>query len=93
MKLDPKRLISGAQLRASRRLLSIDQNRLADLCGLSLATIHHMEASDDGVIRGNIDSLMKVVAALDAAGVEFISENEISNSGGRGVRLKVSAPR
>jgi hypothetical protein len=47
-----------------------------------------MEASD-GVIRGNVDSLMKLVAALDAAGIELIGEGAASQGGGRGVRLKV----
>jgi transcriptional regulator with XRE-family HTH domain len=80
-------MISSAQLRAARALLGIDQRGLAGLSGLSLPTIQRMEASD-GVIRGNVDSLMKLVAALDAAGIELIAENSMSNSGGRGVRLK-----
>jgi hypothetical protein len=46
-----------------------------------------MEASD-GVIRGNVDSLMKLIAALDAAGIELIAEGAVSQDGGRGVRLK-----
>ena len=46
-----------------------------------------MEASED-VIRGNVDSLMKLVAALDAAGIELIGEGAVSPGGGRGVRLK-----
>ena len=83
-------MISAAQLRASRALLGIDQRKLAGLSGLSLPTIQRMEASD-GVIRGNVDSLMKLAAALEAAGIELIAENAISNSGGRGVRLKVPA--
>ena len=83
-------MISGAQLRASRALLGIDQRRLAALSGLSLPTIQRMEASD-GVIRGNVDSLMKLVAALDAAGIELIGENASSNGRGRGVRLKAAA--
>src|ERR1700738_3028962 len=58
-------MISGAQLRASRALLGIDQRKLAALSGLSLPTIQRMEASD-GVIRGNVDSLMKLVRALGA---------------------------
>jgi len=49
-----------------------------------------MEASD-GVIRGNVDSLMKLVAALDTLGIELISENAAGNGGGRGVRLKRTA--
>lgn len=46
-----------------------------------------MEASD-GVIRGNVNSLMKLIAALDAAGIVLIAEGTASPSGGRGVRLK-----
>jgi transcriptional regulator with XRE-family HTH domain len=80
-------MISSGQLRASRALLGIDQRRLAELSGLSLPTIQRMEASD-GVIRGHVDSLMKLVAALDLAGIELIGEGATSSGGGRGVRLK-----
>jgi transcriptional regulator with XRE-family HTH domain len=84
-------MISGAQLRASRALLGIDQRKLASMSGLSLPTIQRMEASE-GVIRGNVDSLMKLVAALEAAGIELIAENATSSGGGRGVRLKGPTP-
>lgn len=57
------------------------------MAGLSLPTIQRMEASD-GVIRGNVDSLMKLIEALDAAGVDLIGEGAASPGGGRGVRLK-----
>jgi len=80
-------VITASQLRAARALLAIDQRELAALSGLSLPTIQRMEASD-GVIRGNVDSLMKLVAALDAAGLELIPDNATSAGGGRGVRLK-----
>ena len=83
-------MITASQLRASRALLGIDQRKLADLSGLSLPTIQRMEASD-GVIRGNVDSLMKLVAALDAAGIELIADHAVSAGGGRGVRLKAAA--
>ena len=80
-------MITAAQLRAARALLALDQRRLAALAGLSVPTIQRMEASD-GVIRGNVDSLMKLIAALDAAGIELIAEGAASHGGGRGVRLK-----
>jgi transcriptional regulator with XRE-family HTH domain len=80
-------MITAGQLRASRALLGIDQRRLAKSAGLSLPTIQRMEASE-GVIRGNVDSLMKLVGALDALGVELITDNAASQSGGRGVRMK-----
>jgi transcriptional regulator with XRE-family HTH domain len=80
-------MISAAQLRAARALLGIDQKKIAELAGLSVPTIQRMEASD-GVIRGNVDSLMKLIAALDTASIELIGEGAISQAGGRGVRLK-----
>jgi hypothetical protein len=39
-------------------------------------------------VRGNIDSLTKLVAAFEAAGIELIADNAASPDGGRGVRLK-----
>jgi transcriptional regulator with XRE-family HTH domain len=80
-------MITSAQLRAARALLGIDQRELAQRCNLSLPTIQRMEASD-GVIRGNVDSLVKLVEALAVAGIELIGEGAASASGGRGVRLK-----
>jgi transcriptional regulator with XRE-family HTH domain len=68
-------------------LLGIDQRQLAQLANLSLPTIQRMEASG-GVVRGNVDSLMKLVDALAAGGIELIGEGATSSGGGRGVRLK-----
>jgi transcriptional regulator with XRE-family HTH domain len=80
-------MITAAQLRAARALLGLDQRKLAGLSGLSLPTIQRMEGSE-GVIRGNVDSLMKLVSALEAAGIVLIGEGSVSAEGGRGVRLK-----
>jgi transcriptional regulator with XRE-family HTH domain len=80
-------MITAAQLRAARALTGLDQRQIAELAGLSVPTIQRMEASD-GVIRGNVDSLMKLIGALDAAGIELIGEGAVSDKGGRGVRLK-----
>jgi transcriptional regulator with XRE-family HTH domain len=84
-------MITGAQMRAARAMLGIDQRELAGLSGLSLPTIQRMEASE-GTVRGNVDSLMKLVDALHEAGVELISDNAVSSQGGRGVRLTTPAP-
>jgi transcriptional regulator with XRE-family HTH domain len=80
-------MLTAAQLRAARALLGMDQRALAEASGLSLPTIQRMEASE-GVVRGNVDSLMKLIAALDAAGIELINTGMLSERGGRGVRLK-----
>ena len=80
-------MITAAQLRAARALLQIDQKTLAEMSGLSAPTIQRMEASD-GVIRGNVDSLMKLIGALEASGLELIGDGAASPTGGRGIRLR-----
>jgi transcriptional regulator with XRE-family HTH domain len=85
-------MITAEQLRAARALAQLDQRQLADLAELSVPTIQRMEASD-GVIRGNVDSLTKLIAALDKAGIELIAEGAASVAGGRGVRLKKKVRR
>ena len=80
-------MMTAAQMRAARALLGIDQRQLAGLAGVSLPTIQRMEASD-GTIRRNVDSLVKLIAALDAAGLELIGEGAATEGSGRGVRLK-----
>ena len=84
-------MITAAQMRAARALLGMDQRELAERTGLSLPTIQRMEASEE-VIRGNVDSLMKLVDCLSAAGIELIGEGAASATGGRGVRLKPASP-
>ena len=80
-------MITARQLRAARALAGLDQRALARASRLSLPTIQRMEASD-GLVRGNVESLMKLIAALERAGIEVINEGATSGGGGRGVRLK-----
>jgi transcriptional regulator with XRE-family HTH domain len=85
-------MITAAQLRAARALLGFDQRQLAELSGLSVPTIQRMEASET-MVRGNVDSLVKLIAAFETVGIELIDDGAVSNSLGRGVRLKaVSGP-
>jgi len=80
-------MITAAQLRAARALAGIDQRQLAEKSELSVPTIQRMEASE-GVIRGNVDSLMKLVRALEGLGIVLLNEGTASAGGGRGVRLR-----
>jgi predicted transcriptional regulator len=80
-------MMTAAQLRAARALLGIDQKTLADMAGVSLPTIQRMEASD-GTVRGIVETLTRVIEALNEAGVELIGDNARSDEGGRGVRLR-----
>jgi transcriptional regulator with XRE-family HTH domain len=85
-------MITAAQLRAARALAGLDQRALAARSGLSVPTIQRMEASE-GVVRGNVDSLTKLIAALEVAGVELIADGAASAGGGRGVRLRAKPGR
>lgn len=80
-------MITSRQMRAGRALLGIDQRQLAELAGLSVPTIQRMEASD-GQVRGIVDTLVKVIRALEGAGIELIGDNAPSTAMGRGVRLR-----
>jgi hypothetical protein len=59
------------------------------MSGVSVPTIQRMEASP-GNVRGVVESLTKIIDALDRAGVALIGEGAESAGGGRGVRLKDS---
>ncbi|WP_093021089.1 helix-turn-helix domain-containing protein [Sphingobium sp. YR768] len=80
-------MITSQQLRAARALLGIDQKELAALAGVSLPTIQRMETSG-GQVRGVVDSLVRVISALERAGIELIGDNAPSQGKGRGVRLR-----
>jgi Helix-turn-helix. len=80
-------MITAAQMKAARALLGIDQRQLAEAAQLSLPTIQRMEASD-GTVRGNVDSLVKLIEAFERLGIELIDVGAASSGGGRGVRLK-----
>ena len=79
-------MIVGAQMRAARALLGLDQRDLARLSGLSLPTIQRMESSP-GSVRAVVDSLERVLEAFTAGGVELIADSAPSSGLGFGVRL------
>lgn len=80
-------MIVAAQIRAARALLGIDQRQLAELAGVSLPTIQRMEAAP-GEVRGTVEKLMRLIRALEAAGIEILGEHALSSGIGRGVRLR-----
>lgn len=74
---------TGRQIAAARTLLGMSQPDLASRANISAGTLKRMEASE-GEAVGMANNVGAVVAALEAAGVEFIPEN----GGGAGVRLR-----
>lgn len=75
--------ITTRQAKAARALLAWSQEDLARASGVSIPTVKRLEA-EDGPFGGRADTAIKLQAALEAAGVEFIPEN----GGGAGVRLR-----
>jgi ribosome-binding protein aMBF1 (putative translation factor) len=74
------------QCRKARALLGWDEWTLAHRAGLSEQTVRNFEA---GSRRPHPRTRVVIRAALEAAGVEFIAENE----GGVGVRIKKSVAK
>ena len=74
-------MITSAQCRAARGLLSWSQQNLADRAGVGIMTIHQFEKEGTQPRRATLEVVKR---AFENAGVEFIDEN----GGGPGVRLK-----
>ena len=75
-------MLTSEQIRAARGLLRWSGRELAQRAGVHIATVQRMERREDPV-HGTVESLRKVQQALEAAGVEILTEN-----GGPGVRLR-----
>jgi DNA-binding XRE family transcriptional regulator len=66
-------LITNLQIRAARALLAWSQTRLAEEAGVAVITIKRLEASDEP-FHARYDIVMKVQAAAERAGIEFLGE-------------------
>lgn len=75
--------VTGRQIAAARTLLGIGQADLAASASISVPTLKRMEASE-GPASGMANNVRAVVAALEAAGLDFIPEN----GGGAGIRFR-----
>lgn len=84
-------MLSVPEVRAARGLLGWSQTDLGRAAGLSLPTIKRWETGNGP--RVSDEAVAKMRQALEAAGVEFIGDGEISIEGGPGVRLRKDAPR
>jgi transcriptional regulator with XRE-family HTH domain len=79
-------VLTPAQFRAARHLISLSQAEVAQRTGLSLPTIKRAESDRDVAISA--DAIAAIRAALESAGVIFVEEN----GEGPGVRLKKARP-
>lgn len=78
----PSDTLTSEQLRAARAMLRWEQKDLAEAAGVPLQTIKRLELKP-GLLTAYQRTIDALQAALEAAGVEFISEN----GSGPGVRL------
>jgi transcriptional regulator with XRE-family HTH domain len=76
-------MLTAAQCRAARGLLDWSQLDLAKQAGVGIVTVRQLEAGAHEPRRATLDVVRR---ALEAAGVEFIDENDESGAGA-GVRL------
>jgi transcriptional regulator with XRE-family HTH domain len=72
-------MIAGAQIRSARALLGISGEELSKLSGVSWATIQRYESTND-VPSSRSGTLERVMAALEAQGIEFIG-NPLTSPG------------
>jgi transcriptional regulator with XRE-family HTH domain len=79
-------MLTGAQIRAARSLLGLTTQQLADASGIHYATISRAEQVD-GVPSIRATTLATIQAALERAGVLFLSAGD-TRDGGPGVRLR-----
>ncbi len=76
-------MLLSEQIRAARMLLNWNQDALAENAEVGISTVKRMEARN-GPVTGHAESVWKIQAALEKAGVVFISGDV---TGGPGVRL------
>jgi transcriptional regulator with XRE-family HTH domain len=75
-------MIDAGQIKAARALLNLHQMQLAELAGVSPATVKRIETAPE--IRGAAESLWRIQVALEKCGIEFIPGDHHK---GPGVRL------
>jgi transcriptional regulator with XRE-family HTH domain len=77
-------MLQVAQIRAARALLGWRQEDIAEAAKISVATIRRIESQVE-LLTGNVSTLLKIQAAFEQAGIQFIDEDEM---GGFGLRLE-----
>ena len=78
------RMLTAGQIRAARALLNLKQGDVAKGAGLSLTSYSYIESGRSDPRRS---TLQAVQSWFEGQGVQFISEGQLSPTGGPGVRL------
>jgi len=69
----------SSQIRAARALLGWSQHKLARVAGIGLTTLQRVE-QNEGVVKGNFSTVLKIQKALEEAGIVFM-DNEAGEIG------------
>jgi transcriptional regulator with XRE-family HTH domain len=80
-------MIESAQIRAARALLGWRQEDLSKASGVGTATIQRIEKTNRP-ITGYVSTLVRIQAAFEQAGIEFIDDDEIAGFGLRMAKKK-----
>ena len=83
MQSSDKKTITSSQIRAARALLKWTAQDVADAANVGVATVRRAE-KEENEMNITIANRLAIKAALEAAGIEFITQN----GGGPGVRLE-----
>jgi len=75
-------LVTAAQMRAARALISLSQSELAKRAGVSIPTVKRCESDSERVAAVSAETQDKIRVVLEAEGVEFTNGNH------PGVRLR-----
>jgi transcriptional regulator with XRE-family HTH domain len=70
-------------IKAARDLLGITQAELCELAGVPLITLRRIEGRPDHAGLVSHDTVEKIMAALETAGIQFLDEGDAA--GGPGV--------
>ena len=66
-------MITGAQIRAARALIKLDQKQIASAADVSVETIKRLEKIDGPLLSATGNTVAKIQTALEASGIEFIN--------------------
>ena len=83
-------ILSREQCRAARALLDWSQDELAKQADVKTRTVNDFERGARNPLSQTKHALR---SAMEAAGIQFIAEGELSPDGGAGVRLRKEKPR
>ncbi|MDK8874325.1 helix-turn-helix transcriptional regulator [Paracoccus sp. SSJ] len=79
-----------ARIKAARDLLGLTQAELCEAAGVPLITLRRVEGKPDHAGLVSVDAVQRIVAALEAQGVQFLESGQVA--AGPGVAMRADGP-